>query len=231
MKLGDADLGLHIYRTSRLAQGASLTAVTEEVTRRFGVPCALMPVSDEECPTMVETTIGVLRLQEWFVREHAGPAVKKLHFDAARQGRVTDRVRAALRAADLVVLAPSNPYLSILPMLEVGGMREELRKVPGLKMAVSPLIGGQAIKGPLVKLMSDLRVGSSNSDIAAAYADYADLLVIDESDSRDRVNILKRCSLQIVAFPTLIPDALRAKELARWLIEFASTRSTVGVTA
>ncbi|MDE5458944.1 2-phospho-L-lactate transferase [Bradyrhizobium sp. CSA112] len=156
MKLGDADLGLHIYRTSRLAQGASLTVVTEEISRRFGVHCALLPVSDEECPTVVETVTGVLRFQEWFVRDRAGPTVKKLHLNLARQGRITDSVRVALCAADLVVLAPSNPYLSILPMLEVGGMREALRQAPGLKVAVSPLIGGRAIKGPLVKLMSDL---------------------------------------------------------------------------
>lgn len=230
MKLGDADLGLHIYRTSRLAHGVSLTAVTQEISRRFGVHCALLPVSDNECPTLVETASKAVRFQEWFVRDHAGPAVKKLCFDAARQGRITDRVRAALRAADLVVLAPSNPYLSILPMLEVGGMREQLRQARGLKVAVSPLIGGQAIKGPLVKLMSDLGVRSSNSDIAVVYSDVADLLVIDESDSQDRANISKRCALPVAAMPTLISDAPRAEELARRLTELANTRSTTGVT-
>ncbi|MGY3573068.1 LPPG:FO 2-phospho-L-lactate transferase [Bradyrhizobium sp. USDA 4504] len=229
MKLGDADLGLHIYRTFRLAQGASLTTVTEEVSRRFGVHCAVLPVSDDECPTAVETATGVLRFQEWFVRDRAGPTVKKLHLDSARQGQITDSVRAALCAADLVVLAPSNPYLSILPMLEVRGMREALQQAPGLKAAVSPLIGGHAIKGPLVQLMSDLRIGSSNSDIAAAYADFANVFIIDESDSRDMVDVSKWCALQVAAMPTLILDAPRAQELARRLIELANKRSTAGV--
>nr|WP_283807721.1 2-phospho-L-lactate transferase [Bradyrhizobium sacchari] len=229
MKLGDADLGLHLYRTSRLAQGASLTAVTEEVSHRFGVHCALLPVSDEECPTMVESATGLLRFQEWFVRDRAGPAVKKLRFQAAHRAQITDRVRAALRAADIVVLAPSNPYLSILPMLEVGGMREALHHAPGLKVAVSPLIGGRAIKGPLVKLMSDLGIGSSNSDIAAIYSDFVDVFVVDDGDTRDAANFSRGCALQVTAMPILIPDAPRAEDLARRLIELASARRTTGV--
>lgn len=229
MKLGDADLGVHIYRTSRLRQGASLTAVTEEISRGFGLDCALLPVSDEECPTMVETATGLLRFQEWFVRDHAGPTVKKLCLDSARRARVTDRVRAAIGSAELIVLAPSNPYLSILPMLEIGGMRQALQQAPGLKIAVSPLIGGHAIKGPLVKLMGDLGVGSSNADIAACYSGFTDVFVIDESDVRDVVSIEKRCTLQIAAMPTLISDAPRAAELARLLVEFVSMHSTAGV--
>ncbi|WP_164937064.1 2-phospho-L-lactate transferase [Bradyrhizobium vignae] len=228
MKLGDADLGLHLYRTSRLAQGASLTAVTEEVSHRFGVHCALLPASDEECPTMVEAATGLLRFQEWFVRDRASPTVKQLGFQAARKARITDRVRASLLAADLVVLAPSNPYLSILPMLEIGGMRDALQQAPGLKVAVSPLIGGRAIKGPLVKLMSDLGAGSSNSDIAASYSDFADAFVVDEGDSRDVANVSHQGALRVAAMPTLIPDAPRAEELARRLLDFASTRRTTG---
>lgn len=228
MKLGDADLGLHLYRTSRFAQGGSLTAVTKDVSHCFGVHCALLPVSDEECPTMVETATGLLRFQEWFVRDRASPTVKQLRFQAAQKARITDRVHAALRAADLVVLAPSNPYLSILPMLEIGGMRDALRQAPGLKVAVSPLIGGLAIKGPLVKLMSDLGVGSSNFDIAACYSGLVDVFVVDEGDSGDVGNISHQCALQVAAMPTLIPDAPRAEELARRLVELTSVRRTTG---
>nr|WP_063695986.1 2-phospho-L-lactate transferase [Bradyrhizobium centrolobii] len=228
MKLGDADLGLHLYRTSRLAQGASLTTVTEDVSHRFDVHCALLPVTDDECPTMVETATGVLRFQEWFVRDRAGPAVTKLCFQSAHKAQVTERVRGALRAADLVVLAPSNPYLSVLPMLEVGGMREALHQAPGLKVAVSPLIGGRAIKGPLVKLMSDLGVGSSNSDIAASYSDLVNVFVLDEGDAQDAANVSHRCALQVEAMHTLIPDGARAEVLARRLIALASTRRTTG---
>ncbi|MES2999637.1 MAG: 2-phospho-L-lactate transferase [Pseudomonadota bacterium] len=229
MKLGDADLGLHIYRSSRLAQGASLTSVMQEVSQGFGVRCALLPASDDECPTEVETAAGLLRFQEWFVRDRAGTSVKALHFDAARRAGITDRVREALTSADLVVFAPSNPYLSIRPMLEIAGMSDTLRASPALKVAVSPLIGGRAVKGPLVQLMKDLGVDSSNVGIAASYSSIADVLVIDEGDSANAADLARQGAMEVVALATLIPDATRAEALARQIVEIAQGRRAVGV--
>lgn len=221
MKLGDADLGLHIHRANRLAQGASLTAVMAEVARAFGLACALLPVTDTPSPTLVETDTGTLRFQEWFVRDRAQPAVRGLRFPEAAAARLTDPAAAALRAADLIVLAPSNPWLSIAPMLEVGGMRAALRAAPGVRLAVSPLIGGKAIKGPLNKLMQDLSLGDSQADIAAAYAGLADCFVIDDSDAAEAAGIARRASMEVVAMPTLIPDAPRAEALARRMLAHA----------
>jgi LPPG:FO 2-phospho-L-lactate transferase len=223
MKLGDADLGLHIYRSSQLARGASLTATMEEVRRAFGIGCALLPVSDEECPTQVETESGLLRFQEWFVRDRAQPLVKTLKFDAARSARITERTRDALLTADLIVFAPSNPFLSIQPMLELGGMRETLRRARGFKVAVSPLIGGRAVKGPLVKLMQELGHDPSNETIAAHYADLANLFVIDESDAQHAATVSRDAGIDVVALPTLIPDAPRAEALARRIISHAES--------
>lgn len=218
MRLGDADLGLHIFRSSRLAQGISLTQTMDEVRRAFGVGCSLLPVSDGECPTEVDTDAGVLRFQEWFVRDRAQPTVKALKFDAARASEITECARNALRAADLIVFAPSNPLLSIQPMLEVGGMREALKSARALKVAVSPLIDGQAVKGPLVKLMQDLGLQSSNAEIAKGYASIADVFVVDESDSSNLSAISSEAGIEVKAFPTLIPDAPRAQALARRIL-------------
>jgi LPPG:FO 2-phospho-L-lactate transferase len=221
MKLGDADLGLHIYRSSRLAQGASLTATMDEARRAFGVDCGLLPVSDEACPTTVETESGVLRFQEWFVRDRAQPAVKALQFDAARRSRITERARDALLGAELVVFAPSNPFLSILPMLEVGGMRQTLHDAQGFKVAVSPLIGGRAVKGPLVKLMQDLSRDATNNEIARIYSGLADLFVIDESDAQQLPEISRDAGIEVAALPISIPDAPSSQALARRIIAHA----------
>jgi LPPG:FO 2-phospho-L-lactate transferase len=219
MKLGDADIGLHVYRSFRLAQGASLTVTTNEVRRAFGVGPGVLPASDDECPTEVETDSGVLRFQEWFVRDRAQPAVKALKFDAARSCRITEDVRNALLGAGLIVFAPSNPFLSILPMLELGGMRQTLKDARGLKVAVSPLIGGRAIKGPLVKLMHDLGRNASNKEIARFYSSMADLLVIDESDSQQLPEISREASMKVAAFSTSIQHAARSQVLARWILD------------
>ena len=218
MKLGDADLGLHIYRSLRLAQGASLTETMDQVRHGFGVACGLLPVSDEECPTEVVTQAGVLRFQEWFVRERGQPAVKALKFEAARKARMSERARHALLAADLVVIAPSNPFLSIQPILEVGGVRQALQASTAVKVAVSPLIGGRAIKGPLVKLMQDLGHDCSNADIASGYSGMVDYFVVDMADADQAAQVERSGGMQVLQLPILIPDAARAVSLARSII-------------
>jgi len=221
MKLGDADLGLHVYRSSRLAVGASLTDVMHEVSRGFGLECGLLPVSDATCPTLVQTDAGVLTFQEWFVRDRSQPVVKALSFDAARGARISERAREALARADLIVFAPSNPLLSIQPMLEIGGVRDALQSARGVKVAISPLIGGTAVKGPLVKLMHDLGHDCSNLGIALRYTGLADVFVVDESDSQQADEVARSSTMKVVALPTLIPDAGRAERLAREIIAVA----------
>ena len=217
MKLGDADLGLHIYRSSRLAQGASLTVAMEEARCAFGIRCGILPVSDAECPTQVETENGTVRFQEWFVRDRAQPVVKALRFDAALSAQITEQARKALLGADLIVFAPSNPLLSIQPMLAVGGVRETLQRARARKVAISPLIGGRALKGPLVKLMEDIGQDCTNEGIARGYSGLADLFVIDESDSQEAAEV-GRANIKVVSLPTLIPDSARSEALARSIL-------------
>lgn len=219
MKLGDSDLGLHIYRTARLNEGISLTRVMDNVRVALEVACRILPVSDDECPTEVLTSDGTLRFQEWFVRDRAQPAVRALKFDAASRAETTPQVRDALRSADLIVFAPSNPLLSIQPMLEIGGMRGLLETAPALKVAISPLISGRAVKGPLVKLMQDLGRESSNAAIAASYAGIVDVFVVDDADA-EKARQPDQDGMEVVALPTLIPDGPRAETLAKNIISF-----------
>lgn len=224
MKLGDADLGLHIYRSAQLRQGRRLTEVMAHVAARFGVACRLLPVSDADCPTLVETQQGTSRFQEWFVRDRGGPEVRRLVFDAAARAEVTQEVRTALAAADLVVLAPSNPFLSVRPMLAVGGMRQALQSAAARKIAVSPLVRGQAVKGPLVKLMQDLGVEASNAAIVREYQGLVDAFVVDESHASEVAALAAASPLQVLALPTMIAEPPRAQVLAQQLLAWAASR-------
>ncbi len=226
MKLGDADLALHIFRTAELRRGQRLTQVMAQVATNFGLKCHLLPVSDDECPTLVETGHGVSKFQEWFVRDRGAPQVKRLLFDAAAKASITREVRNAIEAATLIVVAPSNPYLSVRPMLAVGDMAKVLQQARAPKVAVSPLIGGIAIKGPLVKLMQDLGMEPNGSAIAKQYTGVVDAFVIDESDATQASALRTLSGLEILSLPTLISDASLAARLAEALLEWgAANRS------
>lgn len=222
MKLGDSDLGLHIYRSARLATGCTLTDVMHDVARRFEVPFRLLPASDAPCPTVVMTDAGPLPFQEWFVKGKANPPVQSLDLGAARHADPTAEVIYALHAADLVVIAPSNPFLSIHPILELRGMRQLLGQIAAPRVAVSPLIGGKAVKGPLDSLMRSLSYPLSNVGIANSYAGDIDALVFDESDADD-VGAVRALGLDIGLSTTLIREAESATRLAEWLLDFSAT--------
>lgn len=220
MTLGDADLGLHIYRSAALSAGKSLTQVMELIALRFGLEAALLPVTDDECPTLIEGTTGTLRFQEWFVRDRGQPAVKAVVTESAKHALVTAEVQTALREADLIVFAPSNPILSIGPMLSVGNFRALLSECGATRIAVSPLIGGKAVKGPLVQLLHDLGETVSSEAIATRYDGLLDAFVIDADDE---VEADWRASVryQVVQMPTLMSDADKSRELASRILSLA----------
>jgi LPPG:FO 2-phospho-L-lactate transferase len=182
--LGDRDLALHVERTRRLAEGERLTAVMAEFAMRFGVASRLLPMSDAPISTVLETDAGRLEFQHYFVRLRAMPKVKHLQYAGAAQARPTDDILDLLRSRSLetIILCPSNPYLSIDPILSVPGLRMALRAAHVPIIAVSPLIGGRAVKGPTTKIMQELGVEANASAIARHYAGLIDGLIIDESD-------------------------------------------------
>lgn len=182
--LGDRDLVLHVERTRRLAAGERLTQITAAFAQRFGVSTRLLPMADSEVATLLDTDAGPLEFQHYFVRLRCEPRVRSLAFAGAAQARPPEELATVLRSSALraIVITPSNPFLSIDPLLAVPGLRAALRAARVPVVAVSPLIGGRAVKGPTAKIMGELGLAADTASIARHFAGLIDGLVVDESD-------------------------------------------------
>jgi len=181
--LGDRDLATHIRRTQALREGATLSQATVELCRALGVGHQVVPMSDDPVATVLATDEGELPMQQYFVQRHAQPKVKAVHYRGAAQASPSPALARALDEADLVVFCPSNPWLSIGPMLAVPGIRQGLLSAPCLTVAVSPLVGGAALRGPAAKLMAELGEEASSLGVARHYLGLCDILVIDQQDA------------------------------------------------
>ena len=181
--LGDRDLATHIRRTQLLRQGATLSEVTDHLSRRLGVAHRIVPMSDDTVRTVLDTDQGRMSMQQYFVRRRAEPAVIRTRYEGAYEARVSPGVAEALEDASLIVLCPSNPYLSIGPILAVSGMRERLECVSAHRVAVSPIVGGAAVKGPTAKIMAEMGDEVSCVGAAGQYRGICDTFVIDEVDA------------------------------------------------
>lgn len=185
-RLGDRDLAMHVERTRALRAGTSLTAFTMAMARRLGIASRILPMSDDRVETMVITADGPLPFQRYFVGLQCAPMVKRLEFRNAERAAASDQVLAALGNPNLaaVIVCPSNPYLSVDPILAVSDIRKALDRVTAPIVAISPLIGGQAVKGPTAKIMAELAVPADSVAIARHYR-FIDGLIIDETDRGD----------------------------------------------
>ncbi len=183
--LGDLDLGLHLVRTQALRDGEPLSVVTVRLGAALGVETRLLPATDDRLRTWLDTPAGTFPFQEWFVARGHRDEVDAVRYEGEDAARPAPRTLEALAAADLILLAPSNPYVSIGPILAVRELREALaaRRVPCV--AVSPLIGGRAVKGPADRMLRRLAGGSSPRHVAACYKGLIDALVVDEADADD----------------------------------------------
>ncbi|MBX3566477.1 MAG: 2-phospho-L-lactate transferase [Rhizobiaceae bacterium] len=222
MKLGDADFGLHIWRSWRLREGDSLSAITAEATKRFGAAAKILPATDDRLRTRLDTDEGWMDFQPWFVGRHCKPKVKELRFDGAGDARPGAPALAALAAADLIVIAPSNPLLSIEPILAVSGLREAIASAAAPCIGVSPLIGGKAVKGPLARLMADLGHQVTSAAVARRYGGLVDAFVVDAGDRAD-AGALEADGLAVLSTDILMNGPPGAERLARELLEFALT--------
>jgi len=184
-RLGDADLATHVERTRRLAAGESLSAISDDFRRRLGVRARLEPMCDEPVRTMVATADGVLPFQRYFVERRCVPKVTGFAFEGAGTARPTPALREALAggALEAVVICPSNPFISIDPILAVPGLREAIVACRAPIVAVSPIIGGRAVKGPTAKMMAELGVPASARAVAQRYGGLLDGFVLDEADA------------------------------------------------
>ena len=180
-QLGDRDLATHLERTRLLAQGERLSEVVADLALRWGIRSRILPMTDEEAPTLIETKLGeVLPFQDYLVKEKAQPEVEKILLHGGAEPKVLSEVLEAIRGADLIVLAPSNPWVSIDPILALKGVREALSDKT--VVAVSPIIQGKALKGPAAKMFSELNIEPSSRAVMMHYADFLNVFVYDESD-------------------------------------------------
>jgi LPPG:FO 2-phospho-L-lactate transferase len=184
-RLGDRDIALHLLRRQLLEQGCTLSEASMRLAERLGVKPTVVPVTDHKLRTVVDTDRGRLAFQDYFVRLRCEPCVRSLRFDGADAATLAPIVRATLASSELagVIVCPSNPYLSVAPMLEVTELRERLRTVNAPVIAVSPIVAGEAIKGPTAKIMRELGVEPTAGVIADLYADFVDVVLIDEADA------------------------------------------------
>ncbi len=219
-QLGDADLALHVMRTNALAQGETLSAVTSRVARSFGVGLAVLPMSDEPVATIVETTQGELAFQRYFVERRCAPVVRSIRFDGADRARAAPGVVEAILRADAVLIAPSNPFLSVDPILAIADIRAALEATQAAVVSISPLVGGQAVKGPTAKLMVELGVAVENDSIARHYAGVIDGILIDDADTCGVPGVaVERAPTLMVTLEDKVAVAKAALAFARRLAE------------
>lgn len=213
--LGDGDLALHVARTHRRAKGEPLSAVTADVARAWGVGVRVAPMSDDVVSTMLDTDEGTLDFQHYFVARRCEPRVKHIAFRGAGAARPAPGVIQAITEADAILIAPSNPYLSVDPILAVPAIRAALAHVRAPVVAVSPLVGGKAVKGPTTKLMTELGIEVSNASIARHYEGLIQAMLIDSADEAPAGVIISRERTLMVSLADRIRVARAALALAR----------------
>ena len=214
-RLGDRDLALHLLRTQALEAGRTLSQVTADLARRLGIASTILPAADAPVRTLLDTDQGELAFQEYFVHRRCAPILRGLRFAGAETARPAPGVTAAIAAARAVVICPSNPFISLGPILAVPGIRAALAATAAPVLAVSPIIGGQAVKGPTAKMMAELGLPVSARAVADHYGSLIDIFVADPADAPSLAGLPAR----IVPAPILMRDRADKLALARRVLE------------
>jgi len=216
-RLGDRDIGLHLVRTELLRSGAALSEATARIAAALGLDCALLPATDDPVRTFVETPAGTFPFQTWFVERAHRDEVDAVHYAGAPSAKPAPGVVEALDTADVIVISPSNPYVSIGPILAVEQIRSALerRRVPCV--AVSPLIGGRAVKGPADRMLARIAGGTTPAHVVSCYPGLVDVLIYDEAD--DPVEL--PAGVRALATRTLMSDAAARRRLAQDVLDAA----------
>ena len=217
--LGDLDLALHLYRTQRLSYGATLTEVTREICAKLGIEAHLLPASDQEIRTQLKVhNQGWVDFQNYFVAQQHNVAIEELRFEGIEQALPGPEVISSLREADTIVIAPSNPFVSVMPVLEIAGISETVKERKDDVIAISPIVGGAALKGPASRMLTELGFESTVVGIASLYKELAGALVIDHCDS-DLSSRVEAEGLRPVVTNTIMSDPHRATALAKAVLE------------
>ena len=224
-RLGDRDLAVHVERTIRLRRGESLSAITADFCGRLGVGPRVLPATDDPVRTRLRTDEGWLDFQDYFVRLQCRPVVRELAFDGAEDARPHPDLLAALREERLraVVICPSNPFISVEPILAVPGVRQALSSSQAPVIAVSPIIGGRAVKGPTAKIMAELGLRPTAAAVAERYGDLLDGYVMDLGDAGEAIHVAPKVTLA----RTLMTNLAEREELARVVLEAANALASL----
>jgi LPPG:FO 2-phospho-L-lactate transferase len=223
-RLGDRDLATHIHRTAMLRAGARLSEVTDSIRQALGVDAKILPMSDQPVPTMIDTDQGRLHFQEYLVQRRAEPAVRAISFDGMERARPAPGVLESLDRASSIVICPSNPLISIGPILAVPGVRETLRKCRANVVAVCPIVGGKSLKGPSDQMLAQLGHDVSAYGVARLYQDICATFVIDPVDSAQS-SAIESLDMKVLIHPTVM-RALEDKErLAREILQFVGKQA------
>lgn len=220
-RLGDRDLALHVHRTRRLRAGERPTTIALDVAARLGVATRILPMADEPVRTRVRTADGWLAFQDWFVRLRAEPPVLEVAFDGIERARMTPEAEAAFSGADAVVICPSNPLVSIAPILAVPGIRPAIgaARERGVRVAaVSPIVGGRALRGPADRMLAALGEEVSALGVARRYVGLVDAFVIDEADTA-LATAIERLGLAAIVAPSVMTDDASRAALARVVLD------------
>ncbi len=212
--LGDQDLALHIHRTQRMSDGASLSEITAEVSRSLGLKCRLLPMSNDRVETRVSTERGDFGFQEYLVKNQAADRVKSIRFSGVESAEPAEGVLGAIANADGIVIAPSNPIISIGPILAVKGIRERLTAAQARVTAISPIVGGKAIKGPAADMMDALGHDVSAYGVAEIYKPFLGSFIMDYADAEDMERV-RGIGVKTVITDTIMSSLEKKKALAR----------------
>ena len=219
--LGDRDLATHVLRTQKLHEGRTLTWITSELSHALGIPGRILPMCDEKVSTMLKTPAGPLEFQEYFVRRRQRDEVLDVDLRGIEDARPTDAVLEAVSGSDIVVFCPSNPMVSLGPILSVPGMRAALAAVSAPKVAVSPIVGGRALKGPADRMLSSLGHEVSSAGVAALYKGVLDGMVIDRADEGQRGDV-EALGMAVLSTEAVMHDPPDRERLAREVMEFGA---------
>ena len=215
--LGDRDFATCLFRTERLRAGDRLSAITDDIRRHLGVPARILPMSDDRVATHIVTRDGrTLEFQEYFVKERCAPEVAEIQFAGIEHAAPADGVLDAIERSERVVVCPSNPLLSIAPILALDGVRDALRSHPRV-VAVSPIVGGAALKGPADRLLKASGRDASASAVASMYDDFVNVFVIDEADGEEAAKV-EAMGMDVIVTRTVMADGSVSERLARELL-------------
>ncbi|PYU04972.1 MAG: 2-phospho-L-lactate transferase [Acidobacteria bacterium] len=215
--LGDRDLATHIHRTALLGEGKTLAEAADSIRIALGVKARILPMSNQPVPTIIETREGALHFQEYLVKRRSEPVVRGIRFAGVESAEPAPGVLEAIREAGRILICPSNPLISIGPILAVPGIREALRARKRDVLAVCPIVGGKSLKGPSDRMLAQLGHEVSARGVARLYADFAGIFVVDPAD-KAQVASIRSLGMEVVVMPTVMNTLPQKRALARALL-------------